>query len=542
VTPSRPAAEFLYQDDKPLAMFARNVSTTYVALIVDSVLGLLMLPFNVSHLGTSAYGLWVLTASVTVHFSILDLGYGSALVKFIARYRAHRDPKALNEIASTVFFLFAICGCLAYLVAAIVAFNLGFFFKVTPEQAALGKWVLLVIGVPVALNFPFSVFGGIVVGFQRQHLNGVVAIIVSTLVVTANVAVLMSGFGLVALVLATTTVRVLAYGVYASNAYRVFPALRLRPSLFRRDRLKEVTSFSVFSSLIDWAAKLNYQADQLVIGAVMGPALVAVWAVADRVIVGTQNLTNQLNGQLFPFIVDSDASDREERLQQILVQGTRLSLATVLPIAVVLFTLADPLIRAWVGHRKPELLGSVPVLQILAAVVATRVGSGTAMTLLKGAGRHRMLAAVNIATGIVNVVISVVLARIIGLPGVAWGTLIPVALASLFIIEPAACQRVGLSCRALILRSVVPAVWPAVVIAGVLVATRPLDATLVGVGIRMVLAGLLYVALFAAAIGGQERRLYFHKAKEVLGYRTPERALPVAQAAIKPADPIATGT
>ena len=50
-----------------------------------------MLPFNVRHLGPAAYGLWILTASVTVHFSVLDLGYGGAIVKFIAQYRARRD-------------------------------------------------------------------------------------------------------------------------------------------------------------------------------------------------------------------------------------------------------------------------------------------------------------------------------------------------------------------------------------------------------------------------------------------------------------------
>ena len=52
--------------------------------------------------------------------------------------------------------------------------------------------------------------------------------------------------------------RVVAYFIYRRNAYRVFPALRIRPSLFRRGRLREVTGFSVYSSIIDWANKLNY--------------------------------------------------------------------------------------------------------------------------------------------------------------------------------------------------------------------------------------------------------------------------------------------
>ena len=57
--------------------------------------------------------------SITIHFSVLDLGYGGAMVKFMAQYRAHRDARALNEIASTLFFVFAGFGVLAYLVAMV---------------------------------------------------------------------------------------------------------------------------------------------------------------------------------------------------------------------------------------------------------------------------------------------------------------------------------------------------------------------------------------------------------------------------------------
>ena len=86
---------------------ARNVSTRYLAIAVDGVIGLVMMPFNVAHLGPSAYGLWALTTSITFYFSVLDLGYGGALVKFIAQYRALRDQRALNEVLSTVFVVYA---------------------------------------------------------------------------------------------------------------------------------------------------------------------------------------------------------------------------------------------------------------------------------------------------------------------------------------------------------------------------------------------------------------------------------------------------
>src|SRR5687768_6543450 len=69
---STPPSE-LFTTDRPLVLVARNVSSRWLAIFVDTIIGLAMLPFNVSHLGTAAYGLWILTASITAHFSILNL-------------------------------------------------------------------------------------------------------------------------------------------------------------------------------------------------------------------------------------------------------------------------------------------------------------------------------------------------------------------------------------------------------------------------------------------------------------------------------------
>ena len=75
---------------------------------------------------------------------------------------------------------------------------------------------------------------------------------------------------MVALVAVTTAVRVLALLVYRLNAYRVFPGLSISWRLFRRERLREVSGFSVFMLLLDAAYKVNYSTDVLVIGAWLG--------------------------------------------------------------------------------------------------------------------------------------------------------------------------------------------------------------------------------------------------------------------------------
>jgi O-antigen/teichoic acid export membrane protein len=519
-----PAENYLVPTDHHLVTIARNVGTRYLAIAVEMAIGLVMLPFNLRHLGQDAYGLWMLTAGLTIHFSVLDMGYGSAVVKFIAQYRAQRDARALNEIASTMFFVYAAIGVAAYLVVIPLALNLDHFFRITPEQAQVGKWILLIIGLNIACNFPFSVFGGVIDGFQRYDRNNIVAIVTSLCIALANAAVLLAGYGLIALVAATTSVRLLAYGVYRMNAYRIYPPLRIRASFFRKSRLREVTGFSVYSSVIDWANKLNYELDEIVIGVFLGSAPVAVWAVADRIISGTQRLTNQVNGVLFPFIVDSDQTNKTERLQRLLLEGTRLSVATVVPIAVALILLATPLVRAWVG---PKMLGSAPVIQILAIVVALRVGNATGTTLLKGAGRVKYLAAVNIATGLVNVLMSALLVKPFGLVGVALGTLAPIAFSTIFVLFPAACRRVDLPIGTALRFAVWPGLWPAVVVGIALQGVKLISpGTLIAVVGEAAFAGLLYFALFALAIGRRDRGEYVAKAMAIMGRGT--RLVPVS--------------
>ncbi|MGE0448708.1 MAG: oligosaccharide flippase family protein [Vicinamibacterales bacterium] len=502
------------------AVVARNLSTRYLAIVTDAALGVLILPFNVAHLGTSAYGLWVLAASITAYFSLLDLGYGGAIVKFVAQYRARRDGRALNEVVSTLFFVFLGVASVMYIAAVIISAVIDDVFRLAPDQVGTARLVLLIVSINVAASTAFSVFGGVINGFQRYDLNNIVGTVSSVATAAVNVAVLLLGYGLVELVAAMTAVRVLTLWVYRANAYRVFPGLRIRPSLFRRARLREVTGFSVHIAVIDWANKLNYSIDALVVGAFLGTTAVAIWAIAQRLAEVAQRLANQLNEILFPAVVENDATAQIERLRRIYLEGTKLSLATVVPLAGTMGLMAGPLVLAWVG---PEFSDSIPVLQLLSLVVLVRVGNATGTTLLKGAGSHRTVAAASFATALCNVALSVALVRPVGLKGVAIGTLAPVAVTSAAVIFPLACRRVGLPLTRAAAHALWPSVWPALIMSGFLLATRDLvPPSLPAVAAECIASGAVYASTFVLfSLSRTERRFYLAKLAQLLRVARP---------------------
>ena len=77
---------------------------------------------------------------------------------------------------------------LTYLVAIVVAVYLDRLFQLSPQEVQLGRAVLLVVSVNVAAGTAFSVFGGVINGFQRYDLNNVVGAVSSVLVAIVNVA------------------------------------------------------------------------------------------------------------------------------------------------------------------------------------------------------------------------------------------------------------------------------------------------------------------------------------------------------------------
>ncbi len=452
-----------------LVVFARNLVTRYMLILAVAIISLIVTPLNIKYLGTDNYGLWALIASITVYFSVLELGYGGALVKFVAEYRARQDAQGLNEILSTLFYVFSGLAVLVYASAIVISFLLPYIFNIDAAQARTGQIALLIVAVNVSMHFTFSIYGGVINGFERYYINNVVGGTFVVIGAVVNVAVLLLGYGLVELVAATTAVRLIPYWIYRRNAHVVFPELRIRLSYFRRDRLRELTGFSAYFAVIDWSAKLAYTTDTLIIGIFLNTTVVAVYAVAQKLAEALHKMTNQLHTFLFPAVVHRSVEGEAEAQRRMLVTATRFQLSISIALCGAVAADADVLIRAWVGTGFEN---AATVLRVLAAVVVIRTLMAMPATVLKATNHHKWLAAGSSTAAVANLLLSVLAVKLFGMAGVAWATLIPAAALACTFIFPRACRVVELGVWQGYRQIVWPALWPALVMIAALVATR----------------------------------------------------------------------
>lgn len=505
---------------------ARNVVSRYVLIAINLAIGLFMVRYNVQHLGPETYGLWMLVATVTTYFGALDFGYGSAVVRYVAEYRARNDVRALNEVLSTMACVFMGLGVLCYAAVVVVAAVLPDVFSLSAGQEHAGRVVLLLLGLQVALVFPFTVYGGVTSGFERYDLNNVTGIAFNVLTAAVNVVVLHLGYGLLELVTATTVSRILPFWVYRRNAYKVFPALQLRRAYFRRDRLRELTGFSVYAAVLTWSSRLLYTTGIVYVGIFLNTAAVFVYSVAQRIADTLVTATEQLHTVMLPAVVHRAVGDDRVSQRSLLVKATRLQLAVAMGLCGAIVALADVLIDAWLG---PEAAGSALLTRMLAVVVALRAAIAMPSTVLQGTGYHRYIAAAASCGAAVNLVLGVPLAMGYGTAGVAAGTLAAATL-TWFIIVPKACRVVDLDLSSAARQVLLPAVWPAVVAVAALAAVRQaipggmlpaLSAAAFGVAI--------YVVLFLAfGLDRDERQLVRSALQSVPPWRA-GRARPATQ-------------
>ena len=423
-----------------------GTATRYLLLAVNVCLGIFLMPFTVRHLGANEYGLWMLVASMTAYFQLLDLGYGNGLVRHVAAADARGDTALINRLLSTFVVVYAGIGLVAGAgIAALAIWALPRFPRLQLSQISEARFVLLVIGIRVAAGFPMTVFGAATTARQRFALNNMVAAVTALLSGALTFALLAAGYRVRAVVAGSTAISLCSYVAYAWTAKRAFPELRLRPAAFSPSLIRQVTAFSMYVFILDIAIQISVNIDNIVIGAVLGTAAVAVFAVAVRLSDFQRQVSNQFNGMMFPIVVRySAAGDSEalDRLRNMMIEGTRVALTLVFGITVCLMTFAAPLVSRWMG---PGFEGSVLPLQVLAVTGIVIVGQGPLGNILLGTGRHRLLACVSLGEAIANLILTVILVGRYGLVGAAVGTAAPLVLANLFILLPAACREVRIS-------------------------------------------------------------------------------------------------
>lgn len=402
----------------------RNTLTHWGGFMLSAVIGFLLSPVIVRELGDSAYGIWVLIASMIGYLGLLDLGVRGAVVRYIARFHAQGDHASASAIASTALALFTGLGLLAVLGAAILALGLPVFFHDVPaEYVPEARLALVIGGCGIAVNLVGGVYGGIIGGLQRFDLTntwGIASNIVRSGLVYWAVT---HGYGIVAL----ASISLYSVTVFAVVNWRfvrrLYPEITLRRGLAERKWVSTIFSFGFFSVLIHASGVLINQADAIVIAAFLPVAQVTFFSIGATLVQHANAVQRGVTFMIPPMIAALQAKGSTEGLQRTILRAARALSMVLLPVAATFVIRGSTFIGLWMGPQYAEVSGWV--LLVLSLRMWFGAGMAVLANALYGLNRHRALVPVLLGEAVANLAMSVALVRPLGVVGVALGTTVP---------------------------------------------------------------------------------------------------------------------
>jgi O-antigen/teichoic acid export membrane protein len=478
-----------------LAQQAAQVTGLVAMFVIVTVLARRL---SLAELG--AYGL---LSSLAGYLLIVQNAGAGAAVRDMA---AAEGDEARDSVYSTAAFLYAVAGLGAGSLVALLGVALAAGIELPGGVRHDAQVGALLLGGVTAVGWPLTVNRD-ALRAQQQFVRAAATELVALLVYLALVLGLVYGGANLALVIAASGTIPLLSGLGCTAVARSSGL----PFRFQRDSIRASTARRLagtagYLSLTEAFATSIYVVNRTILGLFKSAAVVGLYEGPVR----AHNLLRSLNAAetvtALPTASRYHAEGDSTRQSELLVRGTRYTLALVVPIAVTAMVLAAPLLDAWLG---PGFRGAGGAMAILMAHWLVSGCTGLLTAILVGLDKARYVARWAGTVAVANLVLALALVPPLGLEGVAIATSVPY-LALFPLLLQMALRATSVRFAALTRVAFAPAYALAAVLATVLGALRlsvGLDEPF-AVGAAVVLAPLAYwAAYYVLWLEPAERRL-----------------------------------
>jgi O-antigen/teichoic acid export membrane protein len=402
------------------ARLIRNTLLNGCGKLANFATLIILSPILLSRLGAEQFGLWTLVIMFSGHFGMLDLGFGAALTKYVAQYKATNQLQFAN-----LPFTAALLGYGASAVALMcglwwLRFSLFKFFSVPRSFWEQSNY--LIPGM-VLIFFLTSILG-----VMQSTLNGLQEMAVTNLAVLLQVGCsialtlgfLHGGLGLLGVVLANTLSLAIAALFLSFFVIRYIPGLRLE-IFFWSPQYRSVLRFGAMVQLAKISSIVSIYADRVLIGHFLGLIALAQYQLGYTVVSAMRGTVLLLASAVMPATSDLAARNDRNNLQELYRRGTKYMVLVTLGITSVIITLAPRIIRVWLD-RDDSVVAMIVCFLAVGQLAHVLTGLGTSMC--EGLGSLSLTVKFGIGLTLLQILLGVLAIRYFGLIGLLVSTAI----------------------------------------------------------------------------------------------------------------------
>ncbi len=406
----------------PVNQLKAGVVLNYVVIFLNTIVGLLYTPYMLRMMGQSEYGLYSLVASVIAYLTVLDLGFGNAIVRYTAKFRAEKKTEEQYEMFGMFFLLYLVIGIIAFGIGLGLYFNVDTLFGNTMTAVELGRAriMMLLLVANLAFTFPMSIWGSVIQAYEdfvfQKSLN-IFRIILNTAVM---ICLLHFGYKAVAMVVVQTIFNVLTLVVnfiYCRRKLNIHIYFRFKH--FHWGFLKEVAIYSFWIFLNAIMDRVYWSTGQFVLGAMVGTAAVAVFAIAIQLEGMYMQFSTAISSVFLPKVTAMVATNRSRKeISDLFIRTGRIQYIVLAYILSGFIIFGRQFIELWAGAGYSDAY-TISLLFFIPLTVPLIQNLG--ITILQARNEMKFRSVLYIIIALVSLAMQIVLTRFFGGIGCAMG-------------------------------------------------------------------------------------------------------------------------
>lgn len=395
-----------------------GVVLSYLRLIASTLIPFLYTPLMLNYLGQAEYGLYSLANSVISYLSLLSLGFGSTIIRYIVKYRTEKNQDMLERVYGFFLAFYCTMALVVLLCGLFISNHVDTVFKqgLTFTEINTMKKLVLILTINSALSFPASVFSAMAIANERYIFRNIMELITTVAIPIANLVALYLGYASVGMAVAGTMLHLVMMPVniyYCRFQLHVRPRFRWIPAKLVKEMMG-VSFFHFVGSIVDM---LFWATDKVILGMLASTVAVAVYNVGGTFNSIVMQLSGSISGVLVPRITGMVITNTpKEEWSSLFIRVGRLQFLIIGLIVSGFSVFGRVFIDLWAGPAYADAFW-VAVLTMFPLCIPLIQNTG--LSIVVAQNKHRFRSIVYLIIAIANVISTYLIVPYLGIIGAA---------------------------------------------------------------------------------------------------------------------------
>ena len=397
-----------------------GIILSYINMLVGNLIPLLYTPVMLQLLGKKEYGLYKLSSTVTSYLTLISLGIGSAVVRYLIDAKIHDGEQGERRVFGLFMIIFRVIAIVTLIVGIWLTFNIQIWYgrSLDADQLFRMRILIFIMVCNTALNFSLSPYISVVNAHERFIFLQIMNIISTCFGPILNLIMLFLGYASIGIAVST-----LVLGMVVNISYLIYVrrSMKIRPIYkdISFPLLKDILKFSFWIFVANVVSQLFNATDTAMIGAIPklateGVAVYNIGATFNSIMI---SLTTGISSVMAPKVngmVLSGKSGKE--LTDLSIKVGRLQCYIMMLVITGFIVFGKPFIYYYAGKGFEESYW-IAILMMIPNMIP--LAQSVCLSVVVAQNKHKFRSIVYLIIAIINVIGTWFLMKIMGVVGAA---------------------------------------------------------------------------------------------------------------------------